>query len=54
MLFIFFLFLFFNIYLGDCFRGWSMALQMRAKSLDSHSESTSNVTNQEDLQRYFR
>ena len=30
-----------------------MALQMRAKSLDSNADNTSKLTNQEDLQRYF-
>ena len=35
---------------SDCFRGWAMALQIRAKALDGSSGSLSN---QEDLQRYF-
>jgi hypothetical protein len=34
---------------SDCFRGWAMALQMRAKALDGHG----SLANQEDLQRYF-
>ena len=34
---------------SDCFRGWAMALQIRAKALDG----SGSLTNQEDLQRYF-